>query len=305
MPNNPIPTAGSPPFPDYAETSPRVRVAPGVELAYVDRGAGQPIIFIPHWTFTKEVFEHQVATLSANYRVISYDPRSQGESTFAVEGNDYISHAYDLAALLEALDVHNPILAGWGTGALTAWNFISHHGAASVAANITIDMPPKPLSTTPDAWSEGSVEGLSAVHTLFLRDARGHTNYMRRCIETEMVQRDLTQAELDRLLALSLKTNPLVTAQLFASGMFADLTNAAIAAARQRPTLFFIAQNASHSAVSFITHLLPESKYVAFGGRMMFWEHHSAFNHVLTEFIHNRVETQCAPSPAASVYAHR
>jgi pimeloyl-ACP methyl ester carboxylesterase len=266
-----------------------VSIAPGVELAYIDQGVGQPIVFIPHWTFTKEVFEHQIDVFSTNYRVIAYDPRSQGESSFVIEGNDYVTHAYDLTALLEALNVHNPILVGWGTGAFAAWGFIALNGSASVAANVVIDMPPNPLSTTPGAWREGSFENLAAIHTLFLRDARGQANFMRRCLETDMVQRGLTAEELSRFLELSLRTNPLVAAQLFASAVFADQTNSAIAAARERPSLFVIAQNASSAAISYLGHVLPESKYVVFGGRMMFWEHYGAFNHVLLEFIHSNV----------------
>lgn len=269
--------------------SQRMSIAPGVELAYIDQGAGQTIVFIPHWTFTKEAFEHQIDLFSTNYRVIAYDPRSQGESSFTLEGNDYLTHAYDLSALLEALNVHHPVLIGWGTGAFAAWGFITLNGPASVAANIVIDMPPKPLSTTPGTWREGSLESLSAIHTLFLRDARGQASFVRRCLETDMVQRCLAAEELSHFLERSLRTNPVVAAQLFASAMFADQTHSAIAVAHERPTLFIVAQSASHAAVSFLTHILPESKYVVFGGRMMFWEHSGAFNHVVLEFLQSNV----------------
>jgi non-heme chloroperoxidase len=38
-----------------------LEVAPGVELYYEEHGAGSPLVFAPGWTFTTEVFEHQVA----------------------------------------------------------------------------------------------------------------------------------------------------------------------------------------------------------------------------------------------------
>jgi pimeloyl-ACP methyl ester carboxylesterase len=76
----------------------QVAVAPGVELACIDCGQGPAIVFIPHWTFTKEVFWRQIEALSPDHRVIAYDPRSQGKSTFSLEGNDYITHAHDLGA---------------------------------------------------------------------------------------------------------------------------------------------------------------------------------------------------------------
>ena len=35
-------------------------VAPGIELAYLDRGSGPALVFVPGWTFAKEIFENIV-----------------------------------------------------------------------------------------------------------------------------------------------------------------------------------------------------------------------------------------------------
>ena len=37
----------------------------GVELYYESVGSGEPIIFIPGWTFTTELFQHQLEQLWA------------------------------------------------------------------------------------------------------------------------------------------------------------------------------------------------------------------------------------------------
>lgn len=271
--------------PNISGPTQRVRITPDVELAYIEQGEGPPMVFIPHWTFTKEVFEHQLEKLSAHYRVIAYDPRSQGDSSFSLEGNDYITHAKDLELLLAALNIERPVLAGWGAGALAAWGYVTMHGPEAVSGLVVIDMPPKSLSVYDYVWTEGTLDELAAIHTLFLRDAAGHANFMRRYLETVMVQRVLEPAELDWLLGLSLSTNPLVTAQLYASCMFADLTNAAVAVARARPMLFFLSQDSAERAVPYLNRMMPEAKYVTFGGRMMFWEYPEAFNHVVTEFL--------------------
>jgi pimeloyl-ACP methyl ester carboxylesterase len=242
-------------------------------------------VFIPHWTFTKEAFKHQLNALSGRYRVICYDPRSQGQSSFSAEGNDYITHAHDLASLLETIGAVRPVLVGWGTGALTAWGYVRLKGAEAIAGMVAIDMPPKPLSAHDSDWREGTLDEVAAIHTLFLRDARGLETYLRRTIETTMVERALTSEELTAMLSYSLRTSPLVAAQLFASAMFADLTNAAMATARAVPLLFFLATARSQTAIELIERQMPEARYVTFGGRMMFWEHHAAFNHVLSEFI--------------------
>jgi pimeloyl-ACP methyl ester carboxylesterase len=146
-------------------------------------------------------------------------------------------------------------------------------------------MPPKCLSYDTEAWIEGTLEEISAVHTLYLRDAKGHADYIKLYTETVMVQRNLLPEELNWIVGLSTKTKPLVAAQLFASCMFQDNNASAVAVAKVRPTLFFVAQHWAAKAVAHLKHLLPETKYVVFGGHMMFWEHPEAFNRVLDEFI--------------------
>lgn len=267
-----------------------IAVAPKVKLAYVDRGSGQAIVFVPGWTFTKDIFEKQIAALSNKYRVISYDPRSQGDSSFSMEGNDYLTHADDLAVLLGALGVTKPILVGWSAGTHTCLGYIKTHGVEAISSFISIDTPPRSLSYEKDAWNEGSLDEISAVQTLYLRDARGHADFIKKYTETVLVQRNVTPEELNWVISLSLKCPTLVAAQLFASSMFSDNTASAIATVRAVPTLFFIAQHWAEKALPYLKTVLPETKAVVFGGRMMFWEHHDAFNRVLDEFITNNVK---------------
>ena len=73
-----------------------LEVEPGVELYYEDHGAGSPLVFVPGWTFTTEVFVHQVEYFSGTHRVVSFDPRSQGRSTLTLQGNDYPTQSADL-----------------------------------------------------------------------------------------------------------------------------------------------------------------------------------------------------------------
>ncbi|MDR3521943.1 MAG: alpha/beta hydrolase [Acidocella sp.] len=268
----------------------RVAVAPGVELSYVDQGAGQPIVFIPGWTFSKNVFEKQIKPLSKKYRVITYDPRSQGGSSQSPDGNDYLSHADDLVKLLDTLDVKNPVLVGWAAGCHTSLGYVKLKGAHAVAAHVSIDAPPRSMTFERDAWVEASLEEVSAVHTLYLRDVRGQAQYLRHYVETILVQRNLEFHELSWIMAQALKTPPLVAAQLFASCMFSDNLASAIALSRNKPTLYIIAQHWAEKAQRYLRTILPEAKTVVFGGRMMFWEYPEAFNRVLDEFIQNNVK---------------
>ncbi|HQT63471.1 MAG: hypothetical protein B7Z75_06160 [Acidocella sp. 20-57-95] len=267
----------------------RVTVAPGVELSYADRGTGQAIVLIPGWTFSKNVFEKQIEPLSQKYRVIAYDPRSQGASSFTLEGNDYMTHAEDLAHLLEALKVSNPVLVGWGAGTHTAFGLARLKGVASLAALIAIDMPPRSLAFERHAWTEGSFDEVSAIHSVYLRDMRGQTEFLRHYVEKILIQRNLELHELSWIIAQALKTHPLVASQLFASCMFSDNTASAISVARSRPLLYIIAQHWAEKAKSHLAAFLPEARTVSFGGRMMFWEYPDQFNKVVDEFIQHHV----------------
>jgi pimeloyl-ACP methyl ester carboxylesterase len=263
----------------------RINVGGGVELSYIDRGAGPAMVFIPGWTFTKDVFSKQIEYFENFFRVISYDPRGQGASTFSLEGNDYMTHAEDLAALLNALKVTNPILVGWGSGALTAWGFVKQQGPGAIAANIVIDQSPKCLANNDRDWVMGTVDQLAATHTMFLRNKPGHAQYIKRYIETDLFQGEAGFDDMSWLAAQSMLTNSLVAAQLFACAMFTDLSVPAMAAARLKPTLFFIAEHWSTKAVPFVRRMMPEVRIDVFGAHMMFWEFPDRFNQSLHGFL--------------------
>ena len=94
-----------------------VSVSPDLELYYVETGTGTPLIFIPGWCGTTEFFmEYQIPHFSKNYRVISFDPRSQGRSTRTLENNNYIQHGKDLRAFMEAMELKDVILVGHSAG---------------------------------------------------------------------------------------------------------------------------------------------------------------------------------------------
>ena len=69
-----------------------IEVEPGTELFVQDIGEGEPLVFIPGFTFTTEVFSKQVEHFSKTNRVIVIDPRSHGRSTLTLQGNNYITH---------------------------------------------------------------------------------------------------------------------------------------------------------------------------------------------------------------------
>ena len=47
-------------------------VEPGVKLYYEVSGEGPPLVFVPGWTFSTDVFDHQIAHFSRTHRVVTF-----------------------------------------------------------------------------------------------------------------------------------------------------------------------------------------------------------------------------------------
>lgn len=126
----------------YRQPGNYIEVEPGVEIYYEEKGTGTPIVFVPGWTFTTEVFVHQIEHFSKTHRVIAIDPRSQGRSSITLHGNDYTTHAADLAKIIKALDLQDVVLVGWSFGCLETWGYVKQEGTKALQAMVCIDLSP-------------------------------------------------------------------------------------------------------------------------------------------------------------------
>ena len=114
--------------------SSKITMKDGVEIYYKDWGSGQPIVFSHGWPLSADDWDAQMLFfLSHGYRVIAHDRRGHGRSTQTADGNDMDHYAADLAALTEALDLHNAIHVGhshwrWRSGAVRSASWHGPHG---------------------------------------------------------------------------------------------------------------------------------------------------------------------------------
>lgn len=262
-----------------------LEVEPGVELYYVDQGQGMPLVFVPGWTFTSEAFVHQVEHFSKTHRVIALDPRSHGRSSVAQDGNNYVRHGADLAALIQALELRDVVLVGWSFGCLTNWSFVQQEGLGALKAMVGIDLSPKPLSVNADDWVEGSLDDIGAAYNMFLQSRQGQREFVTGYASDVMVQRELSDVELFWIVEQALRTPTHIAAALFASGMFMDCREPARLASDSMPYLTIIAEHWADTAVPFIHKHCPKSETAVLGGHMMFWEHPEQFNRILGDFL--------------------
>jgi non-heme chloroperoxidase len=113
----------------------------GVHIHYIDAGPSQAraIVFEPGWTMTADIFQPQIDALSTKYRVISVDPRSQGDSDKPAEGNYPGRRARDLKELIDSLKLEKPVLVGWSMGVPELFSYVDQFGADNLGGVVLVD----------------------------------------------------------------------------------------------------------------------------------------------------------------------
>lgn len=263
-------------------------VAPDVELHYLEKGKGKPMIFIPGLTFAGEIFNAQLEYFSKEYRVIAIDPRGQGLSTKTVHGNDYLTHGKDVAALIETLGLDQIVLVGWSTGNLDIWSYIQQFGREKLKAVVTIDMSPLPLSADPTWWTEGTMEELSQVATQVMTSPEGVRGFFSDYATGIMIQHEMEPAELEYLLDMSGKTPYYICGSLFCNAIFSNYFDTAKEVGENLPSLMFIAEHWADIAKPFMEKHFPGTRIHVMGGHLMFYEYPEQWNRVLEDFLKNR-----------------
>ena len=82
-------------------------------LYFEDHGAGKPIVLVPGFVCTTRFFDKNVEGLAKTNRVITFDPRGQGNSSKGLHGHTVSRNAQDIKELLDYLDVKDATLLGW------------------------------------------------------------------------------------------------------------------------------------------------------------------------------------------------
>ncbi len=129
---------------------PTIRTRDNTEIYYKDWGSGQPVVFSHGWPLDADAWEDQMFFLaSRGYRCIAHDRRGNGRSSQPWTGNDLDTYADDLAALVEALDLHDAIHVGHSTGGGEVARYIGRHGTKRVAAAVLVSAIPPLMLKTP------------------------------------------------------------------------------------------------------------------------------------------------------------
>ena len=94
-----------------------IEVEPNVRLHITDAGQGRPIVLIPGWPLSDEMYEYQYRDLiNNNFRVIGITLRGFGKSDKPYGAYDYDVHASDIKKVLIKLDIKDAVLGGFSMG---------------------------------------------------------------------------------------------------------------------------------------------------------------------------------------------
>ena len=260
-----------------------VRVSPDLELYYEDAGSGPPLIFVTGWTGTSQFFvQHQIPHFSKKYRVLAYDPRSQGQSSKTTDGNTYVQHGKDLRAFMEALKLKDAMVIAWSWGCHDAYGYFRTYGTDNVKAFVCIDQPPRSIPAQKGDWSDyADISEVGGFINAVVYDRRALLNEF---IPT-MMQRKMTPEEVNWSIDQSLKTPDYVATLLGADASFADYSEEAKKIDGKIPVLNVLAESRADAAKAWLAKNAPHSETLALGNHMMFSEFPEKFNAAVGAFL--------------------
>ena len=111
-----------------------IEVEPNVRLHVTDAGEGRPIVLIPGWPLSDEMYEYQYNDLiNKKFRVIGITMRGFGKSDKPYGSYNYDILALDIKKVLDKLDIKDAVLVGFSMGGAIAIRYVSVYKSAHVA----------------------------------------------------------------------------------------------------------------------------------------------------------------------------
>lgn len=155
----------------------------GVQINVVETGnpKGRPIVFIHGFSQCGLAFDRQMSSdLARDYRLVSMDLRGHGQSDKPRDAyGDAKAWADDVNAVIETLDLDDPVLVGWSYGPLVILDYIRHYGEDNIGgANFiggitklgsdeaTAVLTPEFLSLVPGFFTEDKDESKRSLESL-------------------------------------------------------------------------------------------------------------------------------------------
>ena len=204
----------------------KVDVGEGVSLRVIEAGPAGPgptLVFIPGWSTGADIGREQIDRFASTYRVIAFDPRSEGQSTITTNGDTPEIRAQDLHKLLEVLGARHPVLIGWSQGVQDLAAYIERYGTHDLAGLVLVDAA---ISDGADGMAARPQE-TAAQFKMFAVYQAHQEEYLRGMMQA-IISKPQPPGAIDRLVATGLKTPPTIGVAMLVADLFGVNRTAAL-----------------------------------------------------------------------------
>lgn len=251
-----------------------ITTSDGVKIHYLDSGKGRPIVFIPGWMMPADIWQPQIDALSAKYRVIAIDPRSQGDSEKAADGNYAERRAQDYKELVDQLKLQKPVLVGWSMAVDEVLSYIQQFGTDNVGGVVLVD---------------GFIRidsAMAAQFPIYIRKHAVDRKAAAVAFVKSMYAKPQSQAYLDKVTAAALKTPTNSAMALMMAQLGALDMSPTLALLSHTPTIYAYEPQLQGQA-DLIKQKRPSAKLERFddAGHALFVDDAERFNKMIIEMM--------------------
>ena len=248
----------------------------GVKLHYLEAGKGPAIVFVPGWTMPAWIWEGQIQHFAEHYHVIALDPRSQGESEKAAEGNYIERRAQDIQELIESRKLAPVVLVGWSLAVAEVLSYAEQFGGANVRGYVLVDGL---------AWERQDLQFVQAMLAMYKQLQVNRRPFTERFVRS-MYKKPQSEEYIAQVIAASLQmpTDSAIAASL-SSASRPDWRPAM--AKLDRPVLVMCESAIQSMTADPIKKNVPTAQVEAFAdaGHALFVDDAERFNTVLEDFV--------------------
>jgi non-heme chloroperoxidase len=280
--------------PAYSQQDGNIATSDGIRIHYVSNGeknSHSPMIFIPGWSFTSQIWQTQLEHFAKHRRVIAIDPRSQGESTKTDGDNTPEARARDLREIIQQLELKNVILVGWSQGVQDVAAYVEQFGTDSIAGFVLVDSPfssgPAEIKLHPE-FSQQLFE-LMAIYS-------AHPKEYYAGMVKSIIKHEISPEQLHQLTTNSEKMSTTSGLAMLVTDLF-TVDRRPVLKKLSKPTLIIAsAESKELESQREMQRSIPNAQLevVSEAGHAVFIDQRKKFNHLLDLFL-EKLESQPKP----------
>lgn len=265
-----------------------IDVGDGVRIHYLEGGdprAKTTLLFVPGWSTSSAIWRDQMTAFASRARVVSIDPRSQGESTITVKSNTPEQRAKDLREVIRSLALRNIVLVGWSQGVQDVAAYAAAFAGESIIGYVLVD-------SAIGSGAAASVAKPQELQQTLERLAlyQQHQKEYLRGMMNAIIRSPQGRARIEEYVTIGLRTPPDLGISMLMMDFIAYDRRPALARFN-RPTLIIAAADSSEvDAQREMSRQISGARFeiIADAGHAVFIDQPDRFRTLLADFIEKR-----------------